>query len=149
MAAMYLLHSCNPELSGFKQLPRLCLSRVSKIGTIEIQLCKKKLCMTLFEFHWEKSYRQMVSTWNLGRLAALGLVCNYGWSQLAANFDPGFWMIQKLDCFENTLKNPGFLWRISCSISHLATIICPKKIFFPILAHCAVFETNLTYLDLT
>ena len=85
----------------------------------------------------------MMSTWNLGRLAYFGLVCNFGWSQLAANFDPGLWVIQKLDCFENTLKNPGFLWRISCSISHLATIICPKKIFFPILAHCETHNMNL------
>ena len=111
------------DLSGFTQLPRLCLSRVSKIGTIEIWMCNKKLCMTSFEFLWEKSYRQMVSTWHLGRLAAFGLVCNFGWSQLAANFDPGLWVIQKLDCFENTLKNPGFLWRISCTKSLLATII--------------------------
>ena len=26
------------------------------------------------------------------------------------NFDDGFWLIQKLDCFANKLKNPIILW---------------------------------------
>ena len=30
---------------------------------------------------------------------------------LIGNFDHGFWLIQKLDCFGNRLKNPGILCR--------------------------------------
>ena len=78
-----------------------------------------------------------------GQIGSLWAVCNFGWSFLAANFDPGFRLIQKLDCFANKLKNPGFLWRISCTISFLATIICPTKIIFPILAHCVMTQNGL------
>ena len=59
---------------------------------------------------------------------------------MIGNFDHGFWLIQRLDCSGNKLKNPGISCRKLGSISRLATIICLNKTFFCILAHCAESE---------
>ena len=48
---------------------------------------------------------------NLGWWAAHWLFYNLGRIQNDGNLNDGFWLIQKLDCFANKLKNPRILWR--------------------------------------
>ena len=53
---------------------------------------------------------------NLGWWAAHWLFYNLGRIQNDGNLNDGFWLIQKLDCFANKLKNPIILWRKLCII---------------------------------
>ena len=67
--------------------------------------------MTLVECCGEISYETSLRTGFLGWF----LLCSGRPNILAGaywigNFDNGFWLIQKLDCSENMLKNPRILW---------------------------------------
>ena len=53
---------------------------------------------------------------NLGWWAAHWLFYNLGRIQNDGNLNDGFWLIQKLDCFANKLKNPIILWSKLCII---------------------------------
>ena len=62
-----------------------------------------------FDFVWislEKKMQHNRKYRNLGWWAAHWLFYNLGRIQNDGNLNDGFWLIQKLDCFGNKLKNP-------------------------------------------
>ena len=102
----------------------------------------------MHDFVWiflRKKLQHMVCTLKLGLVGSLSAVYSFGWSFLAVNFDPGFRLIQKLDHFENKLKNPGFLCRNWGIIRFFDTIIYLKWNNFRNLAHCEMKRIGIFF----
>ena len=97
--------AATPKFIDFEQLAHICALRAILSTYSKLNFTQKMF----FDFVWislEKKMQHNRKYRNKGRWAAHWLFYNLGRIQNDGILDHGFWLIQKLDCFGNKLKNP-------------------------------------------